>query len=109
MWKAILLGTALLATAQYSYAENKDTAVTEIAQGSEIVAHVNGMVCDFCAQAVNKVFKKEDAVEDVAVNLDDGTITISCKPGETLADERVEKLVKKSGYALVSIDRGEAG
>ena len=71
--------------------------------GDVIIAKVNGLVCDFCAQALKKVFKKEDAVEDLTVDLDAGEVRISLKDGETLADERVKKLIRKSGYSLVSL------
>lgn len=86
----------------------------EAAQGetaalaNTITAEVNGMVCDFCAQAAEKVMGKEDGVTDVAVNLDDGTITITLEEGATLSDERIEELVKKSGYDLVAVKRGDA-
>lgn len=109
MIRTLLIGCTLLVSAPAVIADDVEVAITETVAAETIVANVNGMVCDFCAQAVNKVFKKEEAVEAVDVSLDDGTITITCKPGETLDDARVEKLVKKSGYALVSIDRGDAG
>ena len=90
-------------------ARGQDTAPTEneITQ-TLVTAKVNGMVCDFCARAVTKVFGKEDAVENVHVDLDNGEIHVTLKPGTTLSDERVETLVKKSGYDLVSIKRETA-
>jgi len=72
-----------------------------------VTAKVNGLVCDFCAQAVRKVFKKQDAVESVNVDLDSGEIVLGLKAGATLDDETIGKLIRKSGYSLVSIDRGE--
>lgn len=70
-----------------------------------IVAKVNGLVCDFCAQALKKVFKKEDAVESLNVDLSAGEVRVALKPGQSLSDERVEKLIRKSGYSLVSTER----
>lgn len=85
----------------------QDTALSApiAADAPVIVAQVNGLVCDFCAQALKKVFKKEDAVESLDVDLDAGEIRIALKDGETLSDDRVEKLIRKSGYALVSTTR----
>lgn len=77
-------------------------------ENANVSAKVKGMVCDFCARAVEKVFGREDAVEGVSVDLDAGAINIAFKPGATLSDERIAELIKKSGYALVSIDRGGA-
>ncbi len=84
-----------------------DEAVSESA--TVIVAKVNGLVCDFCAQALKKVFKKEDAVESLNVDLDKAEVLIGLKAGQTLDDEKVKKLIRKSGYSLVSLDRVKKG
>ncbi len=72
---------------------------------STITAKVNGLVCDFCAQALRKVFKKEDAVDDITVDLNSGEVVVALKAGAALDDDRVKKLIRKSGYSLVSIER----
>lgn len=73
-----------------------------------VTAKVNGMVCDFCARAVTKVFGKEHVVENVHVDLERGEIHVTLKTGAELSDERVRELVKKSGYDLVSVEREAA-
>ena len=78
-------------------------AATENAE--VIVAKVNGLVCDFCAQTLKKVFKKEAAVDSLDVNLGAGEVHIALKPGETLADARVKNMIRNSGYSLVSTHR----
>ncbi len=70
-----------------------------------IVAKVNGLVCDFCAQALKKVFKKEEGVKDLTVDLDAGEVRIALKEGGEISDETVAKLIRKSGYSLVSTER----
>lgn len=70
-----------------------------------LTVNVKGMVCDFCARAVSKVFGKNEAVDLVHVDLDNGEIHVDLKPGTTLTDDEIESLVKKSGYAMVSVDR----
>lgn len=71
----------------------------------DIEVKVNGLVCDFCARAVDKVFRKQAAVNDVTVNLDDGQILVDLKDGQTLEDTQIEKMVTDSGYALKEIIR----
>ncbi len=73
--------------------------------GEMVTVNVNGMVCDFCARAVEKVFTKQDAVESIDVNLSEKHILVHMKDGQTLDDETVTKLVTDSGYALVDIVR----
>ena len=77
------------------------------ASAQTVIAKVNGLVCDFCAQAVRKVFKKQDSVESVKVDLDNGQIILGLKEGASMDDETIGKLIRKSGYSLVSIDRGD--
>lgn len=80
----------------------------EAGAGEILVAKVNGLVCDFCAQSIRKTFGKEDAVQKVYVNLDKGEVRIDLKPGKSMDDAAIEKLIRKSGYSLVSIDRNAA-
>jgi len=85
-------------------AKTSDGALAAVPVGTHtIVAKVNGLVCDFCAQALKKVFKKEDAVETISVNLDAGEVRVFLKQGQTLSDDRLAKLIRKSGYSLVNI------
>ena len=67
--------------------------------------NVNGMVCDFCARAIEKVFSKQEAFEAVDVNLTDKLITVTMKDGQNIDDEGITKLVNDSGYAVVGIER----
>jgi len=103
-----LAATSIAITFPTVIAQEATTTETSIASQTMVTAKVNGMVCDFCARAVTKVFGKEDAVESVHVDLDSGEIHVTLKSGAELSDERVAALVKKSGYDLVSIDRETA-
>ena len=102
-----ILMTALAAST-LAFAAPIASAQTETASEASqtmLTAKVNGMVCDFCARAVTKVFGKEDAVENVHVDLDKGEIHVTLKAGSDLTDDTVASLVKNSGYDLVSINR----
>lgn len=68
---------------------------------------VNGMVCDFCARAIEKVFSKQEAIQTIEVNLTDKMITAILKDGQTLDDETITSLVKDSGYVVAEITREE--
>jgi len=76
--------------------------------GDTVKIGVNGMVCDFCARAIEKVFTKNEAIERLSVNLDEQMITAIFKDGQTIDDETLTKMVTDSGYALVDITRGVA-
>lgn len=76
------------------------------------VAHVgvNGLVCDFCARSLEKMFGKQDAVDHISVDLDEKLVTINFKDGKTLDDDTITKLITDAGYNVEKIHRmdGEA-
>ena len=94
--------------APVTFADQVEPSATNTAAQTMVTAKVNGMVCDFCARAVTKVFGKEEAVQNVHVDLDRGEIHVTLKAGAELSDDRVGELVKKSGYDLVSVERETA-
>ncbi len=117
--KTLLILAALMATpfAQESKphsheGEVLDRTVTErvtpVAGGTIVAMNVNGLVCDFCAIAIDKVFRREAGVADVAVDLSDKIVVVALEPGTDIDDKRLEKLINNSGYDLVSVKRGVA-
>lgn len=74
-------------------------------KGELVVVKVNGMVCDFCARAVNKVFERRPEVAKVSVDLDSQTLSVTLKAGASMPDATLTGLIKDAGYALVSIER----
>lgn len=68
--------------------------------GTTVYADVNGLVCDFCARAIEKIFKKESAVHSIDVNLDEKVITIQFIEDQKMDDARIEELINDSGYTL---------
>lgn len=76
------------------------------AEQCSVDVKVNGLVCDFCAQALEKTFGKRDEVESIDVDLDNGVVHIAYKQGQSLPDEEVTKLITDSGYAVDGIEKG---
>merc|ERR1711871_1451546 len=64
-----------------------------------------GMVCSFCVQGVEKQFKKQDSIEKVEVDLEDSLVSIWLKEGQKISDEKIDSLIKDSGYNVESIER----
>lgn len=100
----LLSAIALTFAAPVALAQS-DPAEATTNNTTMLTVNVKGMVCDFCARAVTKVFGQNEAVDGVHVDLDNGEIHVGLKPGMSLSDDEVEKLVKKSGYAMVSVER----
>lgn len=78
-----------------------------MAYASTAYVDVNGLVCDFCARALEKVFSKQEAVESIDVNLDTKIITVLFKDGQDLSDAVITTLVQDSGYDVVGVRRDD--
>lgn len=79
-----------------------------VAHASETAfVKVNGLVCDFCAQGIKKVFGKKDAVQNVAVNLTEKLVTISFKPKQSMDDATIRELITGNGFTVVAIERNQ--
>lgn len=91
-----------------SHAGDIDATKDAIAlKSGDVHVSVNGLVCDFCARALEKVFGKQEAVKAIDVNLDDKIITVNFVDGKTLDDETITKLITDSGYNVEGIHRVE--
>ena len=82
---------------------------TELSSGlkSENIIDVatNGMVCDFCAQAIEKVFMKREEVQGINVDLNNQRVVIYLKNNLSIEDTEIIKLFEESGYNVDKIDR----
>lgn len=72
-----------------------------------IKASVNGMVCAFCAQGIEKKMRGLSQTKDVYVNLKQRIVAVELKDGQTLADEKVKEVIKNAGYEVTSIEMSE--
>lgn len=73
--------------------------VTALAHATETIAtQVNGMVCAFCAQGIEKKARALPQTQDVYVNLKQKIVAVEIKEGQRLAPDTVAALIKEAGY-----------
>jgi copper chaperone CopZ len=82
-------------------------ALTAAVSAETIRVTVNGMVCGFCATAIEKTFKRQGEVKAVHVDLEKRLVTVETQIGQTLDDAKFKKLMTNTGYSVVSIDRAK--
>ena len=75
------------------------------AGGSPLVADVLGVVCDFCATAMNKIFGGREEVAAVYVDLDTKALNLVIKAGQSLDDETIGALAIQAGYRIAQVHR----
>lgn len=69
-----------------------------------IQAKVNGMVCAFCAQGIEKKMRSLSQTKEVYVNLKQRIVAVELKEGQTLSENTVKDLIKDAGYDVTVIE-----
>ncbi len=68
---------------------------------AEIVA--TGLTCSMCSNAINKQLKKLPEVENVAIDLNTNTFTVSLKKNSTITPRILKESVQKAGFFVGSM------
>ena len=67
--------------------------------------NVNGMVCDFCAQSIEKVFMKRIEVKGINVDLEDQKVVIYLEKETDIDDTTISTIFEDAGYTVETINR----
>jgi copper chaperone CopZ len=79
-------------------------AVVPALAAQSLKVTVNGMVCAFCAQGIEKSLSKMDATREVFVDLKHKVVAIEPKPGQTLDRKAIEAAIVDAGYDVVKME-----
>jgi copper chaperone CopZ len=77
------------------------------AYASTIEMTVNGLVCGFCAQGIEKTLRKNPATADVLVSLENRLVAIVTKEGTDISDAELKDALTNAGYDVKAISRTE--
>jgi len=66
---------------------------------------VNGLVCAFCAQGIEKTLRGFPATADVVVSLESKLVAVATKDGQDIGDEELRRALTDSGYTVKAIRR----
>jgi copper chaperone CopZ len=69
-----------------------------------VTATVNGMVCSFCAQGIEKRLSKMDSAKEVFVDLKNRTVAVEAKEGKTLDQKTIASEIADAGYDVVKME-----
>ena len=71
----------------------------------EVRVDVNGLVCDFCAQSIEKIFGKREGTENISVDLGEKVISLTTHKDHAIDDATLTTLITDSGYNVEKITR----
>jgi mercuric ion binding protein len=61
---------------------------------------VDGLACPFCAYGIEKQLKRTDGVENIDIDLDAGTVTVTMGGGARMTREQANRIVEDAGFTL---------
>jgi cation transport ATPase len=65
---------------------------------------VNGMVCAFCAQGIEKRVNAMPEAGPLYINLSRRVVAVEAKPGRTLDLEKLKREIQDAGYEVTAIE-----
>ena len=66
---------------------------------------VNGLVCAFCAQGIEKKLRAFPATADVVVSLEKKLVALSTHDGQDIPDDELTGALTDAGYTVTAIHR----
>lgn len=72
---------------------------------ADVVVSVNGLVCDFCAQAIDRSFRRRAEVNAVRVDLTEKLVSIDFRPNQSLDDDTIRDIITRAGYTVTNVRR----
>lgn len=75
------------------------------ARAATIELTVNGLVCGFCAQGIEKTLRRNAATDDVFVSLENRLVAVATKPDADIPDDVLRKALQDAGYDVKAITR----
>ena len=85
-----IFATALLSLSMFASAET-------------IQVEVNGLVCAFCAQGIEKTLRAFPATDEIFVSLEHRLVAIGLKDGQSIDETSLKKAIADAGYTAVEI------
>jgi copper chaperone CopZ len=76
-----------------------------VLSAATIEMHVNGLVCAFCAQGIEKRLRKFPATIDVVVSLEERLVAVALKDGQDIPDADLRRALTDAGYTVTTIQR----
>ena len=81
------------------------TALFNAAMAAETIkATVNGMVCSFCAQGIEKSLMDMPQTKAVFIDLKKKIVAVQAKDGQKLDGKKITSEIKDAGYDVVKLE-----
>ncbi len=74
--------------------------VTAFAAKTQYRLQVDGLACPFCAYGIEKKFNSTKGLENIDIDINAGTVTVTMARGTTMSRAQAGRIVKEAGFSL---------
>lgn len=71
----------------------------------KITIEVDGLACPFCAYGLEKNLKEIDGVENIKINIEEGSVNLMIAEGKQISEKTVIEKIKEAGFTPGSIKK----
>ena len=72
---------------------------------ARIAVEINGMVCSFCVQGIERKLGSLPATQATKVDIKNHVVNITLRPGQSISDDQLRKLIRDAGFDVRNIRR----
>ena len=84
--------------------ERHDRFLAGLSEVKIVVVRVRGMVCDFCARGIEKVFYRDQSVQKLDIDLAQGHVLIAYDKGKEIDFAEIRKKILANGQDATAIE-----
>jgi copper chaperone CopZ len=74
--------------------------VTAYAAKTQYKLEVDGLACPFCAYGIEKKLNSTKGLENIDIDINAGTVTVTMAKGATMSRAQASRIVKDAGFSL---------
>lgn len=80
------------------------TGLAHAQEATTAKVSVNGMVCSFCAQSIEKRLSAMPEAGPLYINLSNKLVAVQPKAGQTLNVDKLRSEIKEAGYEVTAVE-----
>jgi len=74
--------------------------VTAYAAKTQYKLQVDGLACPFCAYGIEKKLNSTKGLDNIDIDINAGTVTVTMAKGATMSKAQASRIVKDAGFSL---------
>ena len=76
-----------------------------LAAPTQYELRVDGLACPFCAYGIEKKLNAADGVENIFIDINAGTVTVTMAESTSMSEDAAKQIVEDAGFTLAGFKK----